>query len=1045
MIRILHLSDFHLNKHTKKDWELYLSDALLDKLEELNNESPINIIAFTGDMVDKGGTDFGGVSKGLPVFIDSVARPILTKLNLPETSFFMVPGNHDIERSKDSKRDELGSRSYFDSLDTIRKYAEDESEGFSGMKRIQAYKEYEANFYANHSKGLVTNFGCSFINLVNDKTIGIVCLNSSWRCYDNDDHGRLIIGQDDVTKHVKNIKDANIKIALVHHPLDSLSDVEKKVIQAHISKEFDVLLFGHSHETYTSISSGFTGRIFYNMAPSGLNNIYSNDRDYSNGFSIIDIDDSQVCAYYWRYNHKYKNFVVNTDAGHEGTGKLCESIPSKNIIESHDQIKELLDNIKDTHYPKMDELVIGMKADIKEVNSVKDAFIMPPIDDGKQLSKDEDPKNTSLNEILKSGTNRMFFGSNEAGKTILLYRLVIGFVESFDLIGKIPVYINFDDIGNQNIKTAIKDYLACKTETVDKLLSTNQIVLLVDNLNYQKFEVKGDHLKRLHNFFDENENIQIIATADDGYMGTAPLEYFNYCKIPFKTYFIKNLRAREIRSLVKQWVPSDDPIKEEERIDKMITDFHSYSLPSTVMSVSLFLWSSEYSSTKPVNHAVLLENYIEIILQKLSPQNIYRDTFDFKNKSQLLASIAQGMLDFGDDDNYSLSYSDYVKEIENYLKKVGFDYDSELIARYFIDRKIFTKYQGNKIKFSYSCFFHFFLAKRMEYNEEFYALVISEKEYFKFIKEIDYYTGLTRSDKKLVETIFKRFKEVFSETDYIIPQMEGKWDTHFILSEDKESKDFEPKSKDITIGEIKENRPSEQLLEDFYNRRLSQIQNPGRILKKNGRLTLETLLILMCNVLRNSEGVEDKKLKSDVYENIIKYSLTWALWYRETLIQYVIDNQRLPPNIPIEVSLRNALTNMPLHIQLGMSRHLGTYKLAPIIKEKIHLDFQGDSITKSDLEAFFSVALYADIQGKDFPEYFKKFIKKSKNTPVRDYAFYKLLDYFFRRTKEGSPNEDIYLEMLATLRNKSKKLTKRFKESFEKVFRERKKEYLKLK
>ena len=35
MIRIIHLSDFHLNEQNLRDWKNYIKDALLKKLKEL--------------------------------------------------------------------------------------------------------------------------------------------------------------------------------------------------------------------------------------------------------------------------------------------------------------------------------------------------------------------------------------------------------------------------------------------------------------------------------------------------------------------------------------------------------------------------------------------------------------------------------------------------------------------------------------------------------------------------------------------------------------------------------------------------------------------------------------------------------------------------------------------------------------------------------------------------------------------------------------------------------------------------------------------------
>lgn len=100
--------------------------------------------------------------------------------------------------------------------------------------------------------------------------------------------------------------------------------------------------------------------------------------------------------------------------------------------------------------------------------------------------------------------------------------------------------------------------------------------------------------------------------------------------------------------------------QKDSRLDKIVSDFSSFSLPSNAMSVSLFLWSTEHSDRKPINNAVLLDIYIEIILEKLNQDNIYRGSFDFTNKLQLLANIAQEMLVVSEE-NYSLLYSDYIK------------------------------------------------------------------------------------------------------------------------------------------------------------------------------------------------------------------------------------------------------------------------------------------------------------------------------------------------------------------------------------------------
>ena len=455
------------------------------------------------------------------------------------------------------------------------------------------------------------------------------------------------------------------------------------------------------------------------------------------------------------------------------------------------------------------------------------------------------------------------------------------------------------------------------------------------------------------------------------------------------------------------------------------------------MSVSLFLWSTEYKDRKPINQAVLLDIYIEIILQKLSKDNIYRERFDYLNKCQLLAKVAQEMI-VADQTNYSIQYSELLHIVEDYIKNsVAFDFDAKAIVDYFFERRIFVKYQSNKVKFRYSCFLHFFTAKRMEYNIDFKEYILAENNYYKYIRAIDYYTGNVRSDEALLKLIYGRFDDMFKPVSELIKQNGIDFDDHFTNVLDNE---HQSNTEKIDIEKIKQERPTEETFEKIQNYHLSKIPDPSKILKQDGNNNLELMLILMSNVLRNSEGVENKMLKKNVYSSIIKYSLDWTIIYREYLVFYYMKNKKLPPPFNKIKNFEYVLKFTPFHTQWGMKRHLGTQKLAPIILEKIQADEQNKSI--SNMESYMSVALYADIQGRDYPKYLKNLIKGLKNNIVRDYVYAKLINYYYKRTRQGSPNELIYIDLLAELKIRSQKGFKRMRDGIMKAIEDGKRKYL---
>lgn len=1046
MIRIVHLSDFHLNESTRKDWNLHIKKALIEKLNEFKSEKGISLIAFTGDLIDKGGIDYESADEAFNIFQDEIITPILTELNLSKNQFFMIPGNHDVVRDAGSKFIESGLRSDLTNRNIVSEFIEEhEKTDFSDIERVEAYSKFQKDFYKNFEEAKYeSKFSSSFIidDPVSQKKIGILCINSAWRCYDDLDSGRLIVGERHIAQHRDFISVVDYKLGLIHHPLDMLINFEEDIITSHLQKDLDTLLYGHCHESKTNIRSGLSGRLVQNMAPSGMNNVSSDSRKFSNGFTTIeyDIENNKVCFQHWRYNHDLEEFVGNTDQGKDN-GKVCYDIPDPEPMVKVEEIERTIQKIKDDHYPIMTEHLIDSKNSAKKFSCIKDSYVMPPIISTDNLGENESEIAINLSEMVNYKWPLILFGNSETGKTMLLYRMVYEFIEEYNNLKKIPVYINFEEIGNRDFITLIKTYLSCTTDHANYLIQNNKIVLLIDNLNYKKYELYKSTFKKLGIFLGLNQGVKVIAVSESDLNKVAPMEFLENCEIPFSKMFILNLGSKEVRNVMEMWIPNSDSLDVEHRIDDLVKSFQSYSLPSTTMSVSLFLWSTEYHDRKPINHAVLLDIYLDILLQKLDKSNIYRDTFDFKNKSQILARIAECFTEKADNEGW-VKWSDYQLFIESYIKlETTLPYDPSVIADYFIDRKIFKKSNG-KIRFAYTCFYQFFIAKRMEFNSKFKNWVLEENRYFKYSKEIDYYTGLVRSDDELFKKILNRFKTEFERTDFIFDDLESKWDKHFIINPREEKKEFEPIVSKVTLSDVKDNRPSQELMDEINDRRLLNIENPKKILRKEGAVSLEVLLIIMSNVVRNSETIENKELKKEGYEVVLKYCLVWMVLYREFILDYVQKHRKMPPSIPAEIDFLSLMRNIPLSVQGGMNKHLGTFKLSPIILEKIKEDNLGRSITKSDLEKFLSVALYSDIQGDEFPKYFKKLIRASGNNPVRDFSLIKLVNYYYKRTKPDSDGEKLYLDLIAELRIKSLKLPAKAKERIMKSYKDVRSKYL---
>lgn len=1034
MLRIIHFSDFHLNKKNLEDWNYFIKESLLDELVRIHTENPVDLIFLTGDLIDKGGDHFPSIKEAFDNFKTNIIDPIISKLNLPIERFLIIPGNHDLNQKAEEEWEDLGLRGFFTSPDKVQGFIRKGKAGdLKGFERIRPFKEFERSLYESVPNSQLSCFDSNFIIEIRGKRIGISCINSSWRCYDSKkDKGLILVGDTQIANAHAFIRDCSLKIALIHHPYDWISEVEKKTIHNHLHSNYNLMFLGHVHEGETSVETNYAGSLFVNVAPGALTDIRSDSRRYSTGFTIVDYveEDKLVLCLYRRYNHNTKKFIDNTDLGDNGRKEF--EIPLQGRLRQIKSAQDHLKTIVDVKYLEMNEHLISNGAGLGP-KDIKEAFVLPNIT--QTFFEDEDTenkeaKNLNLQDILNHDADLLFFGTKEAGKTMLLFRLLAEYVERFEFKKIVPVYIDFLDIGSKEIDGCIRRYLSCSSDDLDSLLENRDVILLVDNLQWDS--EYSHQIRKLQKFQEKygpnrkNRRLKIIATGTSDIVGVIPSD-FDLPNFNFDIYFIENLHTSQIKGLIGKWVPVQDDEDMDKRLNKIVDHFKSFALPRTAMSVSLFLWTMENKDRKPINNATLLDIFLEIVLEKMQGDEIYREKFDVENKMMLLAHISAKMLS-KKNENYCLPYTDLIKVVEDYLKKeVGFEFDAQRLVDYFINRKIFVRYQRTKVKFRYSCFFHFFLAKRMVFNTTFRNEVISEETYQSFVNEIDYYTGLVRTDKRLLKKLNSRFTKEFAPYRDVLTKVHI--DAHFNTEK--------PIIEKISVNKIKSSRPTTAQIEMNTDKILENLPNPEVILNKEQRKSLENLLVIMSNVLRNSEGVEDLKLKKNTYDEIIANTLVFIILYQSAVIEYVRKHQSLPLNIPKDYNLQSFLRNIPFHVQLGMSGHLGTIKLAPVVLSKIEKDFKGHSITGTEMERFLSVFLYADIQGHDYPKQLKRFVKSIRNHAIMDYSLFKLTHYLFTRGKPGTANEKVFLDIIATLKLRTESLPKRMKDSVLKMLKQK--------
>jgi predicted MPP superfamily phosphohydrolase len=1030
MIRLIHISDFHLESETPAKRKISIIQSLAEDLKKYVTNN--TILLFTGDLIDKGGYGFKDNELCFLSFEDVFINKILDSNPNLKNKIFIVPGNHDVNRSKIDEIIETGLKSKLIETESLEKFINENRKDSIFLKSLEDYKNWEKSFYKDYQDAELSNFENSFKLKIDGVDIGISCLNSSWLCKNDDDKGNILLGKNQIDNSLSFIDKTSFKIALIHHPLEFFKEFDFEDIKPIIYKNYDILLTGHVHKLDSEYAMNLNGKIFISVANSTIAD-NPKEREYINGYTIIDFNNhSNIQVEYRKYIEKTNNFVPNTDIGTEDGKKTFQILQNEQLVDYYKKV-ELVSSIKNRVVDSLNDHIIMSNNNTSVKCSINNIFVEPRIlNNPKDSLKKEETIDYNIDSIISDDKNYLIYGSKESGKTLLIDKIFIEAIDKYQTINYLPILLKFSDFKNKDYKRIFREYFSIPALEIDDFIKTNKFLILIDDICF-KNENK-DQLFSLKQLLSCNKEIKIVATSNQILDNIIPTDYLDYnSDFNFTPCFIQDFSSKEIKLLISKWFEGKD-VDMQESMEKLLKSFNDFKLPKTPLSVTLFLWIFERQEKKPINNSVLVEIFVENILEKTSLENIYSDTFDFTNKKRLLSFISKFMKDNGDSDlSYSVDYVDLLNFTTNYLKN-KFSGKPEKILEDFIKRGIFSYEDDNKLRFKTAFMFHFFLALQFDYDSEFKQFVISDDNYLNYIDEIEYYTGLKRDSLDLLVFTQEKLDVAYSEFNKDIRENFTKVD--FVL----ESK----KDKSITF-QIDEKRATtkitEKKLDEIFDKTLSQTPIQKVIPKKeddnlNTKNNIDKILKLSSVVLKNSEDIDNFDAKIEAYNNVLVSSISFLMQYRDSLILFYLKHKKEPDFFPKNIDFHLFIRVLPLIHQNVLYKWMGSQKMRPVIEDKLKKD--NLTLNISEFEKFLSVYMNGDIRGNNYPEVVKSFVKKSANNYIKDLSFLKIMSYYHLR-KNSKETDELYLNLMAEIRTKLGKLKNKNKGEFIKQIVENKK------
>ena len=252
----LHLSDIHLCS-ARTGWDARRVIKTMTKdLQEMEHRHGIipDLIFITGDLAygeigSNPGERIKDQFRDAQELVEHI-RSAFTR-EIPTTNIFVVPGNHDVDRTLVTESDTAWLNRDAD-LPKIQHLIQNCGRQWQlAMDCLSAYTEFLQAIGCDHLLSDQKRLIYSVERQVNGVLLGIVGLNSAWASGGHQKKGELwVAGRWQIENFIAPIESTHLKIALVHHPVNWLREEEDPRLLQQIEQQFDFLLHGHEHQDW---------------------------------------------------------------------------------------------------------------------------------------------------------------------------------------------------------------------------------------------------------------------------------------------------------------------------------------------------------------------------------------------------------------------------------------------------------------------------------------------------------------------------------------------------------------------------------------------------------------------------------------------------------------------------------------------------------------------------------------------------------------------------------------------------------------------------
>jgi predicted phosphodiesterase len=255
-----------------------------DKIDSMI--SRIDAVFFTGDLV------YHGFRSEYQLVDGEFLSPLLDSLYIGSKQLFLVPGNHDIDKTKVGQ----AARSLnadVKTQDEITALLENESDRDVVGRKMGDYLQFFGSVFSEKE---INPLGWFYVGeiMIDNKRVAVLGLNTAWLCT-GEQTDQPCLGERQVVEAIKGSGASSLTVALFHHPIGKLRESDDTdLCEAHLRDSCDIWLHGHVHKQ--SVQSLVVPQGSYISIPSGsVFDTRKSPNAYSVGVVDLDTGKGKVC------------------------------------------------------------------------------------------------------------------------------------------------------------------------------------------------------------------------------------------------------------------------------------------------------------------------------------------------------------------------------------------------------------------------------------------------------------------------------------------------------------------------------------------------------------------------------------------------------------------------------------------------------------------------------------------------------------------------------------------------------------------------------